>query len=616
MMITPPPRCFRAGPGGGGPGLGGNGFSPTPPCHSASVVPSRSDPAARPTLLTRMSRPPKVSTALPITNSMPAAVDTSACAVAIMFGRFAAASTSSAASASCSAPRAQRHTRHPSATRERALARPSPRLDPVTTATLSVSPKSITWRSRRSFDSSAGQVVEAPVHLLENEAEFVLLHELFLEREQVGPDERDHRALDRRPLRKDRIRLVGIGGHELGFAPAQDRRDEDLVREAVGSIEVPVGDELDLDLGELFLETLRGVGLAAQAAAADGAAAEREEQPRILEPGQDRLLDLVERHRASGRTEGVAIEGTGDLLDGGLQRIVVDHRLQHERVVGVHPEGDLLPVRPPLVSRRRHVERRDVAIETAALAFERAIVDEAVTHVDIEDLVERPVQQFRARRWGELLSGDRRTSQQEGKREHDAAHGLDHSAERRKSSSARENAAGCSRLERCPASGIIVNRDRRSARCMASASATGTMASPSDAMTRAAHVTRARSGVESGRSISAPIAPSMPADDVDSIVCRTNATVSGSAADDSKFGSTWSATAGGPLSASRARSCMRPSRACGVSAIDRVLASSIPVNRPGARRCIANVTYPPIDDRPIHASSISSASISANTSAA
>src|SRR4051812_39890229 len=398
MMMTPPPRCFMCGTARREARIAGNSVSSNAACHSASVVPSRSDPAARPTLLTRMSRPPNVSTALPITSSMPAAVDTSACAVAIMFGRFAAASTSSAASASCSAPRAQRHTRQPSATSERALARPSPRLEPVTTATLSVSPKSITWRSRRSFDSSAGQVVETPVHLLEDEAEFVLLHELLLEREQVGPDERDHRALDRRALRKNRIRLVGIGGHELGFAPAQDRRDQDLVREAVGAIEVPVIDELDLDLGELFLETLRRVSLAAQAAAADGAAAEREEQPRILEPGQDRLLDLVERQRASGSTERGPIEGAGDLFDGALQRIVVDHRLQHERVVGVHPERFLLPWRPSLVGRGGHVERGDVAIETAALRFQRSVVDEAVTHVDVEDLVERPVQQLCARR--------------------------------------------------------------------------------------------------------------------------------------------------------------------------------------------------------------------------
>ena len=38
------------------------------------------------------------------------------------------------------------------------------------------------------------------------------------------------------------------------------------------------------------------IGLAPQPAAADRAAAEREETPRIVERRQDRLLDLIERH--------------------------------------------------------------------------------------------------------------------------------------------------------------------------------------------------------------------------------------------------------------------------------------------------------------------------------
>ena len=44
-------------------------------------------PPARPTLLTRMSRPPNASTVVLITSSMPAAVETSACTVVIMLGR-------------------------------------------------------------------------------------------------------------------------------------------------------------------------------------------------------------------------------------------------------------------------------------------------------------------------------------------------------------------------------------------------------------------------------------------------------------------------------------------------------------------------------------------------
>ena len=58
-------------------------------------------------------------------------------------GIAAAHRTSRAASASRSSPRAQMHTRHPSATSARALASPRPRLAPVTTAILSVSPRSM-----------------------------------------------------------------------------------------------------------------------------------------------------------------------------------------------------------------------------------------------------------------------------------------------------------------------------------------------------------------------------------------------------------------------------------------------------------------------------------------
>src|SRR5205823_6057098 len=84
--------------------------------------------------LTRMSRPPKVRTVVSTTFSTPAAVDTSAA-----IGRTEGPS-SFAAVARRSSPRAQIVTRHPSSTSTRAHARPSPRLEPVTMATLSVRP--------------------------------------------------------------------------------------------------------------------------------------------------------------------------------------------------------------------------------------------------------------------------------------------------------------------------------------------------------------------------------------------------------------------------------------------------------------------------------------------
>src|SRR6186997_2555770 len=100
----------------------------------------------------------------------------------IMLGRRAEASTSTAAAASCSDPRAQMHTRQPSATSARALASPSPRLEPVTIAILSVSPRSI--RSARLLRPSAGEIVQPPVERLKGHAELVFLDELSLERQQ------------------------------------------------------------------------------------------------------------------------------------------------------------------------------------------------------------------------------------------------------------------------------------------------------------------------------------------------------------------------------------------------------------------------------------------------
>ena len=77
-----------------------------------------------------------------------------------------------------------------------------------------------------------------------------------------------------------------------------------------------IGDELRLDVGELLVEPIAGVGLAAQPAAADGAAAERQVQPRLLELGKDRLLDLVERDGRPRGAERGLVERAGDLLDG------------------------------------------------------------------------------------------------------------------------------------------------------------------------------------------------------------------------------------------------------------------------------------------------------------
>ena len=74
-------------------------------------------------------------------------------------------------------------------------------------------------------------------------------------------------------------------------------------------------------------------------------------------------------------------------------RIVVDHRAQHDRVVRVDPERALLSGRP---LRLRHgcwpIERRQEAVQPATLDLERVVVDEAVADVEVEELIERAIE--------------------------------------------------------------------------------------------------------------------------------------------------------------------------------------------------------------------------------
>src|SRR5687767_15894025 len=84
------------------------------------------------------------------------------------------------------------------------------------------------------------------------------------------------------------------------------------------------------------------VRFAAQTAAPDSAAAEREVQPRVLELWQDRFFDLVERDGTSGYAMFCPLERARDLTNafrrirfaGAVDRIVIDHRLQHDREIG------------------------------------------------------------------------------------------------------------------------------------------------------------------------------------------------------------------------------------------------------------------------------------------
>src|SRR5262245_29125075 len=98
-----------------------------------------------------MSIPPNAPAVRSITCCTPSGRLTSAVTARTPAPSPAASDTAFSASRSAASPRAQRHTRHPSAASDLALANPSPRLEPVTIAILSLSPRST---SRRLYLSS------------------------------------------------------------------------------------------------------------------------------------------------------------------------------------------------------------------------------------------------------------------------------------------------------------------------------------------------------------------------------------------------------------------------------------------------------------------------------
>ena len=68
--------------------------------------------------------------------------------------------------------------------------------------------------------------------------------------------------------------------------------------------------------------------------------------------------------------------------------IVIDDRFQHDRVVGVEPERDLILTRTP--GSVGAGNRGDVPVEAGAIASERPVIHEPVAHVQVERLVEQP----------------------------------------------------------------------------------------------------------------------------------------------------------------------------------------------------------------------------------
>src|SRR5207247_32671 len=96
---------------------------------------------------------------------------------------------------------------------------------------------------------------------------------------------------------------------EVLLPPREDRADVDLAGGAV-HVEAPnMADAFGGHLGELRFEPLGRERLAAQPPAAQRAPPEREIYTRILELGQDRLLDLIEGDGPSGDAMRKPLEG-------------------------------------------------------------------------------------------------------------------------------------------------------------------------------------------------------------------------------------------------------------------------------------------------------------------
>src|SRR5439155_25697758 len=172
-----------------------------------------------------------------------------------------------------------------------------------------------------SSSSPPGEVVQRPVERRVDDLEGVLGDELLFRRQQLRLDERQHGALDRAASGERRRPGVRVGSYELLLAPREDRADFDLAGIALDLDALRAGDALTGDSGELLLEPPRHKGLTAQPSAANGPAAEREIDARIVELRQHRLLDLIERERPPGDAMRQPLERAGNLSNA-LRRIV------------------------------------------------------------------------------------------------------------------------------------------------------------------------------------------------------------------------------------------------------------------------------------------------------
>ena len=95
---------------------------------------------------------------------------------------------------------------------------------------------------------------------------------------------------------------------------------------------------------ELGVEPLGRVGLLAEIGARQRRADDGHVHPRLVEAGAEHVvLDLVQRVFTSGHRPDLTLpDGPEQVaaIPDAAQGVVIDHRLDGQQVVGVHPEGD------------------------------------------------------------------------------------------------------------------------------------------------------------------------------------------------------------------------------------------------------------------------------------
>ena len=120
---------------------------------------------------------------------------------------------------------------------------------------------------------------------------------------------------------------------------------------------------------------------------------------RVAEDGDQLVLDRLEGQTASGDPVLPPRKHPRDLHDAvfrklgrrALYRVVIDDGLQHKGVVAVEPVREPARLGPGVEPSRPLGQRRHMPVERATPRLERRVIDEPVTDIPVENLIEDAV---------------------------------------------------------------------------------------------------------------------------------------------------------------------------------------------------------------------------------